>query len=91
MSLIKFEHDQIWFPLEPNPSSLNKPINDYKNIINSPYMKYYYQNYPNLLFRNNPNNSNNISSTILPNTEQKTNNGNNSSNKKENDQDKKER
>ena len=91
MSLIKFEHDQIWFPLEPNPSSLNKPINDYKNIINSPYMKYYYQNYPNLLFRNNPNNSNNISSTILPNTEQKTNNGNNSSNKKENDQNKKER
>ena len=103
MSLIKFEHDQIWFPLEPNPSSLNKPFNDYiKNInipVNNPILKYYYpniyfyfyQNYPNLLFRNNPNNSNNISSTIIPNTEQKINNGNNSSNKNENDQNKIER
>ena len=90
MSLIKFEHDQIWFPLEPNPSSLNKPFNDYiKNInipVNNPILKYYY---PNILFRNS--NSNNISSTLIPNSEQKTNNGNNSSNKNENDQNKKER
>ena len=91
MSLIKFEHDQIWFPLEPNPSSLNKPFNDYiKNInipVNNPILKYYY---PNILFRNQ-NNSNNISSTLIPNSEQKINNGNNSSNKNENDQNKIER
>lgn len=34
MSMIRFEHE-TWFPLEPNPSSLNKNINnDYFKIIN---------------------------------------------------------
>ena len=34
MDLIKFDHDTTWFPLEPNPHSLNKSnINDiFKNI-----------------------------------------------------------
>ena len=87
MSYIKFEHDQIWFPLEPNPSSLNK-INDYNKLINSsvnPLLKLYYPQ--NFFIRN----LNNIPSTIIPNSEQKENNGNNSNNKNENDQNKKER
>ena len=82
MSLIKFEHDQIWFPLEPNP--LNKKINDINKIINSsvnPYLKYYIPQ--NNFFIRNPN------TTIVSNSEIK-NNGDNS-NKSENDQNKKER
>jgi hypothetical protein len=82
MSLIRFDHDMTWFPLEPNPSSLNKPINDYKylNFVNS------YQNscIPNIFIRNQ-NISNNISSTIISKTEQKSNIGNDSNNKNEND------
>ncbi len=88
MSLIKFERDQIWFSLEPNPSSLNKKFNDYNKIINSsvnPNLKYYLQ--PNFFIRN----LNNISSTIIPNPEQKANNGSNSNNKNESDENKKER
>ncbi len=34
MEMIKFEHD-TWFPLEPNPQSLNKYINNGYNNINS--------------------------------------------------------
>ena len=88
MSLIKFERDQIWFSLEPNPSSLNKKFNDYNKIINSsvnPNLKYYLQ--PNFFIRN----LNNISSTIIPNPEQKANNGSNSNNKNESGENKKER
>ncbi len=80
MSLIKFEHDQIWFPLEPNPSSLNKQFNDINKIKNypvNPYMKYIFPQ--NFLLRT----SNNIPSTIVPNPEQ-NNTGNNSSGKNEN-------
>ena len=73
MTLIKFEHDQIWFPLEPNPSSLNKQFNDYNKIKNYPYMKYYLPQ--NFLNRNsNP--------TIVQNPEQ-NNAGNNSNTKNE--------
>ena len=82
MSLIKFEHDQIWFPLEPN--LLNKKINDINKIINSsvnPYLKYYFPQ--NNFFIRNPNN------TIISNFEIK-NNGN-ISHKSENEQNKKER
>ena len=80
MSLIKFEHDQIWFPLEPNPSSLNKQqFNDYNKIINfSPNMKYYL---PQNFFRNP-----NVPSTIVSN--QEIINGNSSNAKNENDQNK---
>ena len=82
MSLIKFDHDQIWFPLEPNPQSLNKQqINDYSKIINShvnPILKYYFPQ--NFLIRN----PNNLPSTIVSNS------GNNS-NKTENNENKKER
>ena len=78
MSLIKFDHDQIWFPLEPIPQSLNK-LNDYNKIINSsvnPYLKYYY---PINFLNRNPNN---LPSTIVSNSEQ-NNNGNNSRNENE--------
>jgi hypothetical protein len=78
MSFIKFEHDQIWFPLEPNP--LNKKINDINKIINSsvnPYLKYYFPQ--NNFFIRNPNN------TIVSNSEIK-NNGNNSNKKSDEDQ-----
>ena len=88
MSLIKFDHDQIWFPLEPNPQSLNKQqINDYYKNINShvnPYLKLYFQ--PNFFYRN-PNT--NLPLPVVSNSEQ-NNNGNNS-NKTENDQNEKER
>ena len=76
MSLIKFDHDQTWFPLEPNPQSLNKQINDYNKIINPSYLNYYFQQ--NFFNRN----QNNIPSTIISNSEQ-NNNGNNSNNKSE--------
>ena len=37
MDLIKFDHDTTWFPLEPNPQSLNKSnINDIFKNINHP-------------------------------------------------------
>ena len=77
MSLIRFDHDQTWFPLDPNPSSLNKQINDnIKNInsfVNNPYMKIYYP--PNFLIRN----SNNPQNTVIShNTEQIGTIGNNS-------------
>ena len=80
MSLIKFEHDQIWFPLEPNPSSLNKQFNDYNKIINfSTNLKYCLpQN-----FLRNPN----VPSTIISEQEI-NNNGNNSNNKNESNQNK---
>ena len=74
MSLVKFDHDQIWFPLEPNPQSLNKqPINDYYKNINShvnPILKYYFPQ--TFLFRN-PNT--NLPSNLVSNSEQ-NNNGN---------------
>jgi hypothetical protein len=75
MSLIKFEHDQTWFPLENNLPPLNKQINDYNKIINTsynPYLKYYYPQ--NFLIRN----PNNIPSTIISTSEQDKTNGNNS-------------
>ena len=90
MSLIKFEHDQIWFPLEPNPQSLNKqPINDYYKNINSqvnvnPYLKLFYQQN---FFNRNPNT--NIPLTNISNSEQK--NIGNNSNKIEAELNKKER
>ena len=81
MSLIKFDHDQIWFPLEPNPQSLNKQqINDYSKIINShvnPILKYYF---PQNFLNRNPNN---LPSTILSNYGNNSNKTENSENKKE--------
>ena len=85
MSLIQFEHDQTWFPLEPNPLSLNKQFNDINKIKTSvnPFMKFLYPQ--NFLFRN----QNNIQNTAISNnTEQNGKNGNNSS---KSDQNKKER
>ena len=84
MSLIKFDHDQTWFPLEPNPQSLNKQINDYNKIINPSYLNYYLQQ--NFFNRN----QNNIPSTIISNSKQ-NNNGNNSNNKTEPEKNKVER
>jgi hypothetical protein len=85
MSLIQFEHDQTWFPLEPNPLSLNKQFNDINKIKTSvnPFMKFFYPQ--NFLFRNQNNNQNAV---ISNNTEQNGKNGNNSS---KSDQNKKER
>jgi hypothetical protein len=85
MSLIQFEHDQTWFPLEPNPLSLNKQFNDINKIKTSvnPFMKFFYPQ--NFLFRNQNNNQNAV---ISKNTEQNGKNGNNSS---KSDQNKKER
>ena len=88
MSLIKFEHDQTWFPLD--PSSLNKQFNDINKIINPPvntYMKFFYQ--PNFFIRN-PNSNNSQNTVISINTEQIGINGNNGI-KLENEKNEKER
>ena len=88
MSLIKFEHDQTWFPLD--PSSLNKQFNDINKIINPPvntYMKFFYQ--PNFFIRN-PNSNNPQNTVISINTEQIGINGNNGI-KLENEKNEKER
>ena len=76
MYLIKFDNDQTWFPLKPNPSPLNKQFNDINKNINSsvnPYMKYVIPQ--NFLIRN----PNSIQNAIVSNnTEQIGTNGNNS-------------
>lgn len=64
MSLIKFDPDQTWFPLDPNPSSLNNNISiDNKCITNSfvnslfPFHQPFRVVYPNFCFRNPQNNT----------------------------------
>jgi hypothetical protein len=86
MSLIRFDNDQTWFPMKPNPSPLNKQFNDINKNINSsvnPYMKFIYPQ--NFLIRN----PNTIPNAIASNnSEQKGTNGNNSN---KDDKNKKER
>lgn len=70
MSLIKFDHDQVWFPLEPNPSSLNNNIIDNKYFTNTTVNPIFSLHqpmnifYPNFYFRGMPNNT--ITNTIIP-------------------------
>ena len=79
MSLIRFDNDQTWFPMKPNPSPLNKQINDINKNINSsvnPYMKFIYPQ--NFLIRNQ-----NIPNAIASNNSEQTGTNGNNSNKKD--------
>ena len=79
MSLIRFDNDQTWFPMKPNPSPLNKQFNDINKNINSsvnPYMKFIYPQ--NFLIRNQ-----NIPNTIASNNSEQTGTNGNNSNKKD--------
>jgi len=79
MSLIRFDNDQTWFPMKPNPSPLNKQFNDINKNINSsvnPYMKFIYPQ--NFLIRNQ-----NIPNAIASNNSEQTGTNGNNSNKKD--------
>ena len=88
MSLIRFDNDMTWFPLEHNPSLLNKTINtNYINFIN-----FYQNSYNQNVLNRNLNNSNNNSSNIISKPEeQNTKEGNDSNNNNENNPNKNER